>query len=420
MPKVVLISNVFHYYYAALALDRAGYLERYITGPSGRENEAWLGRLGPLGRRLWDERRLAGIAPAAIRRLWLPELAQKVVKRLGSDEAANRICGGLFAKGAARLMGECDTVHFVQAVGWEAARKAKARGTKVVCDMREEHPAFQLDILSDEARQLGVQGIVPGSTFKERILEEIELADHIFCPSSYAKRTFVERGIRAERIVVCPYGVDGGQFTPRATEPAARSEPEARKPFCVLFLGKICMRKGIHYLLEGYRKARLPNARLVLAGPVDPEYRPVLERYRGLFAETGSVPRSRVQELYAAADVFVIPSLADSYGLVVSEAMSAGLPVIVSENTGMADFIVNGREGFVVPIRDSEAIAARLTFLHENRAECARMGRAGAARARALDWDNYQNMFTAFYAGEHRAEMSDRIGAAQMSAGHQL
>jgi glycosyltransferase involved in cell wall biosynthesis len=116
----------------------------------------------------------------------------------------------------------------------------------------------------------------------------------------------------------------------------------------------------------------------------------------------------------------VIPSLADSYGLVVSEAMSAGLPVIVSENTGMADFIVNGREGFVVPIRDSEAIAARLTFLHENRAECARMGRAGAARARALDWDNYQNMFTAFYAGEHRAEMSDRIGAAQMSAGHQL
>ena len=399
MPKVALISNVFHYYYAALALERSGSLERYITGPCARESESWMARLGPIGRRIWSERRLAGIRPDSVRRLWLPEIVQKGTTRLGYSEAANRICGSLFAGRAARLMGNCDTVHFVQAVGWEAARIAKQRGLRVVCDMREEHPEYQAEILGEEAEQLGVNVTVPGSTFRFRVMEEIALADHIFCPSSYAKRTFVARGIGAEKIVVCPYGVDAGIFAAGAVAGAAARKERAGQPFTVLFLGQLCMRKGLHYLIEGYRKARLPNSRLILAGAVDPQFRVVLERYRGLYEETGSVPRSRVPDLYAAADVFVIASLADSYGLVVSEAMSAGLPVIVSENTGMADLITNGREGFVVPIRNSDAIAERLTFLQQNREECIRMGQAGAATARALDWSNYQNAFAAFYAG---------------------
>jgi len=77
---------------------------------------------------------------------------------------------------------------------------------------------------------------------------------------------------------------------------------------------------------------------------------------------------------YQKADVFVMPSLADSYALVVLEAMSAGLPVIISENAGTADLIENGREGFVVPIRNTREIAEKLTFLYENRERCAHMG----------------------------------------------
>jgi glycosyltransferase involved in cell wall biosynthesis len=92
-----------------------------------------------------------------------------------------------------------------------------------------------------------------------------------------------------------------------------------------------------------------------------------------------------------------MPSLADSYGLVVSEAMAAGLPVIVSENTGMSDFITDGREGYIVPIRDSDKIAERLTFLHANRDRGAAMGAAGAATARALDWNNYRMICGKFY-----------------------
>ena len=95
----------------------------------------------------------------------------------------------------------------------------------------------------------------------------------------------------------------------------------------------------------------------MLAGTVDPSFRPVLRRYEGLSDELGPITHSQVLEQYQRADVFVLPSLADSYSLVVLEAMSAGVPVIISENTGTASVIENGREGFVVPIRDAQEIA---------------------------------------------------------------
>jgi glycosyltransferase involved in cell wall biosynthesis len=391
MPNVELISNVFHYYYTALSLERRGYLQRYITGPSARDDEAWLRRLWGPFRKLWTERRLQDIPPSKIKRLWLHEIVQKSVPRVGGSPAlSNVLSAELFARESARLVNDCEVLHFVHSVGWIAAAKMKRRGATIICDMREEHPQFQVDILSEEAAHLGVKVDIANPHYRRRVLEEIDLADYIFCPSSYAKRTFLSRGISEKKLVICPYGVDAKKF-------AVHEPPSAEGEFRVLFLGRVCMRKGVHYLLEGFRRAALPNARLILAGPVDPAFRIVLDRYSGLFDELGSVAHSRVQECYSNADVFVMPSLADSYGLVVSEAMSAGLPVIVSENTGMSDFITDGREGFVVPIRNGEAIAERLTFLYENRDRCAGMGEAGVATARKLDWENYQRVCTNFY-----------------------
>jgi glycosyltransferase involved in cell wall biosynthesis len=409
MVRVELISNIFHYYYTALALQRDGLLQSYITGPCLRDNEERMRKLGSVFERLWAERRLEGISPERIKRRWLPELVQKGMTKCGATpEGANWACNELFARAAAATMRECDVVHFVHSIGWLAARKAKRLGIKVICDMREEHPRFQDELLSGEAKELGIEYQVSGPTFIRHVSEEIELADYIFCPSAYAKRTFVERGVSESRIVVCPYGVDRMKFAARDRLP--------RKQFQVLFLGRVCMRKGVHYLLEGFRRAQLSNAQLLLAGPVDPAFRSVLERYRGVFEELGPVSRSQVPAQYLAADVFVLPSLADSHGLVVSEAMSSGLPVIVSENTGMADLIENGREGFVVPIRDADAIADRLTFLHANRDQCIAMGDTGSKAIQARDWNHYQSMCSRIYRSLFGAGAGAAAAAAPVEA----
>jgi glycosyltransferase involved in cell wall biosynthesis len=391
MPRVELISNVFHYYYTALALHRQGFLGRYITGPSTLSDEAWVGRLGGPFQRLWVERRLESIPPRRVKRLWLHEIVQKAVHRLGGgSDLANWACAELFANRAARLVRDCDVVHFVQSVGWVVARKMKRRGARIICDMREEHPLFQEKILAEEADHLGIGFTSPGSRNKDHVLEEIALSDYIFCPSTYAKRTFLEHGVQENKLVICPYGVDLATFN-------ASERPRPGKIFTVLFLGQVCMRKGVHYLLEGFRRASLPDARLTLVGPVDPSFRSILDKYRGLFEEVGSVPHSRISRYYFDADVFVMPSLADSYGLVVLEAMASGLPVIVSENTGMADLIRKGSEGFVVPIRNSDAIAEKLAFLHENREQRVSMGRAAMTAVQGLDWNHYQRGCTDFY-----------------------
>jgi glycosyltransferase involved in cell wall biosynthesis len=391
MPTVDLISNVFHYHYTALALNRHGLLGHYITSPSLLSEEAWIGRLGgPFGL-LWRERRLEGLGRRRVKRIWLPELARRVMSRVGvSGERINYIHNDWFSRRSAMLMGECDAVHFVHSVGWKAARKAKRRGIKVICDMREEHPSFQQRILTEEAEYLGIPFKVPGETFRHRVLEEIDLADHIFCPSQYAKRTFVDQGVSPDKIVVCPYGVDLDAFD-------ASARTLGGKTFRILFLGQVCMRKGLHYLLEAVKQAALPEVRLILAGPVDPAFRSVLDRYRGLYEEVGPIPHSQVPQRYLDADLFVMPSLADSFGLVVSEAMSTGLPVIVSENTGMADLITDGHDGFVVPIRNSAALAQKITFLYEHRDVCSTMGAAAMATARALDWNHYQDVCADFY-----------------------
>jgi glycosyltransferase involved in cell wall biosynthesis len=347
-------------------------------------------RVGGPFKRLWAERRLEGIPPHLVKRMWLPEILQKGTKKFGSTNAQSNWCHDeLFARKAAEMIEECDAVHFVNGIGREASRKAKRNGAKVICDMRQEHPQFQEDILAEESKIFGIE-FKPRGSSKFRMLDEIALADHIFCPSSYAKRTFIEQGIREEKLIVCPYGVDTATFVPRRNE-------KSPDDFTVFFLGSLGVRKGVQYLLEGYKMAGLKNARLLLAGPVDSSFRPLLRQYEGLFEELGRIPHSMVHKYYRQADVFVLPSLADAYPLVALEAMSSGLPVIVSENTGTAGIMKDGHEGFVVPIRNAQAIADKLVFLNEHREQCSAMGLAAAATIKALNWDNYQKVCTDFY-----------------------
>lgn len=390
MPKVELISNVTHYYYTALSLYNSGYLGHFITGPSALDNEAWTQYLGGPFKRLWTERRLEGLPPKMIKRMWLPEMMQKGIKKFGGTyEQSNRTHDVYFGRGAAAMMEDCSAVHFVNGVGLEAARKAKKNGAKVICDMRQEHPGFQEDMLRNEAAVLGIP-FTPSDLGKRRILEEIDLADHIFCPSAYAKRTFIEQSVDEQKLVVCPYGVNTASFLPRSHEPRSGK-------FTVFFLGSLGVRKGIHYLLEAYKQADLKNARLLLAGPIDLEIRPILQKYDGLFELLGRIPHSQVHEYYQQSDVFVLPSLADAYPLVALEAMSSGLAVIVSDNTGTAGIIADGQEGFIVPIRNPQAIAEKLVFLSENRDQCAAMGFAAAAKIKTLNWDNYEKVCAGFY-----------------------
>jgi glycosyltransferase involved in cell wall biosynthesis len=154
-------------------------------------------------------------------------------------------------------------------------------------------------------------------------------------------------------------------------------------------VGQVSLRKGQQYLLEAWKQLKLKNSELLLIGAVQKSIEPLLRRYEGTFSHIAAVPNGRLHEYYGESAVFVLPSLSDGFGYVVTEAMACGLPVIVTSNTGAADVVQDGKQGFVVPIRSPQAIASHLERLYSDSALREEMAEAALKRAHELSWDWY-------------------------------
>jgi glycosyltransferase involved in cell wall biosynthesis len=247
------------------------------------------------------------------------------------------------------------------------------------------HHRFAEQILTEEAARVPRYAAtlqfhdLPAS-LRARFEAELLMADRIFVLSSFQKRTFIEAGVDEEKLVLTPLGVDLKLFRPG---PRRRNE----EPFRVIFVGQITQRKGISYLFDAFDRASIPNSELLLVGRVCGTDRPWSRLPR--VKHIPHVPRWKLPEIYSQADVFVLPSLVEGFPHTALEAMACGLPVIVSENTFGTDVVEDGENGYVVPIRDPDAIADRLRHLHANGDERSRMGAAARRRAAALSWDNY-------------------------------
>jgi glycosyltransferase involved in cell wall biosynthesis len=217
---------------------------------------------------------------------------------------------------------------------------------------------------------------------EERLDAEIALADAVLVGSSYVADSFVAEGVDAAKMKVVPYGVDLATFTPAATPRPERSD------FHVIYAGQLTQRKGLSYLLRGYRRFARADSRLTLVGSPVGSSAP-LRPFEALFEHVPHQTRPALAQRYREADVFLFPTLIEGMPLVVLEAMACGLPVIVTAN-GPAGIVRDGIDGFIVPERDEAAIAERLERLYRDRALCRAMGAAAAERAQAFGWSNYR------------------------------
>jgi len=188
-----------------------------------------------------------------------------------------------------------------------------------------------------------------------------------------------------------PYAVDNDYFANRAAAPSelrTALDLDPARPV-ILFASKLQPRKRCMDLLQAYRLNPTPH--LIIAG--DGEDRPRLEAFAREHALTGVrfvgfQNQSILPQYFALADVFVLPSRHEPWGLIVNEAMAAGCPCIVSDEAGChADLIANGAEGFVFPAGDIPALAAALTGIFAEPTVAAEMGQAAAARIRSWSFE---------------------------------
>lgn len=203
-----------------------------------------------------------------------------------------------------------------------------------------------------------------------------------------------------EKIAMVPCGYDPGELIPMDTRHARDVLGWDKDTFYLLQLGRMVPRKGIDNVIQALARLRRNygvDARLCVvggdfalrdAGDADEFMRlrdiAVQEGVRDVVEFAGSRPRSVLARYYSACDVFVTTPWYEPFGITPVEAMACRRPVIGSDTGGIRYTVVDGETGFRVPPRNPDALAEKLAVLAQDGQLCARMGNAGAARARAL------------------------------------
>jgi len=361
-----------------------------------------LARRGWLHRLIVSSTKTDEFRGADVRELGLLGRALKRVANYDASQRLNAWSDVVFDGWAARQIPPCEIFH-----GWNnharaSLRVAQKRGAKTIVERGGSH-IFQGDaLLRDELVRWGwrAQGVRPEVI--ARSLDEFATADYIMVPSQYNTDSFVACGIARERILLLPLGVDTARFCPAAPIESARAI------FRALFVGQVSLRKGIQYVLEAWRAARLANAELIVAGEIKPDAAPVIMPYQNDSTIRWLGHVGDPVALYQSADVFVFPSIEEGSALVTYEAMACGLPSIVTPNAG--SLVRDQRDGFIVPLRDVNGIAEKLTWFAEHPTERAQMGRAARAFIEPMSWENYGARLLQFY---EQVATSTSVGTAK-------
>jgi starch synthase len=290
-----------------------------------------------------------------------------------------------------RNLADVDIMDALSGVGLKAGRLLAKRGKPWICSRGSAHILTQKQLLDDEHKlwNLTPQYFDMGKPM-ELALSEYEEADAVVVPSSWAKETFIQRGVSADKVYVIPFGVDLSLFHPL---------PKIDNRFRILFVGTYSAQKGIGYLLEAARPLVEQNlAEVWLVGSKDPSAKTILDQYANSFVDKGFIPRKDLAWHYSQGSVLVLPSIQDGLALVQAQAMACGLPVIATTNTGAQDLFTDGQEGFIVPIRSPEAIRERLLWMIDNPRERDAMALAALQRVNSIGgWDEYGRRCLAMY-----------------------
>jgi glycosyltransferase involved in cell wall biosynthesis len=374
-----------HSHQAALALQAAGALAGYWSGVPAVAEQA---RRVPARLRS----RFARYAPVPLDpRLtrwfpWTPALRRAGDSLLPAggaariDFAACRLFDRWVARG---LSGSgADAVIACEISALATFREARRRGIATLLDAPSIHHA--------------AQDRLHGTTDPPRLHRwivavkdaEIALADQILTVSELARQTYVDAGVPPEKVHALPLGADLELFSPAG---AGRESAD----FIFLFSGATIHRKGFDLLLEAFDRMRAaaPAARLRLAGPRGDSAHLLDRRGTEGIDVLGPMPQPALAAELRRADVLVLPSRNDSYGMVVAEALASGTPVLVSEMVGAKDLVTEGETGWIVPVDDAAALTRRMAWCAAH-PDAVRALRADCRRAaESATWPAYHRRF---------------------------
>ncbi len=279
---------------------------------------------------------------------------------------------------------------------------ARARGIKTFYDLPIGYWRAARRILEEEAElSPDWAATLSGNRDSEAKLarkdRELALAETVIVASSFTRSTLSEAPHPPVDIVQVPYGAP-------MIEPSVRPAIRAPgSPLRVLFVGSLGQRKGLRYLFEAMNQLG-SGFELTLIGTVPATRCDPLAKGLRRHRHISSLPHAGILEEMRRHHVFVFPSLFEGFGLVLTEAMACGLPLISTPHTAAPDLITSGDEGFIIPIRSPEAIAQKLTELSVDEERRQSMANRALQRARELTWVSYRRNLVAHLRARLNAE----------------
>ena len=400
-PRVAFVHTAARLHYAlAVAVPRAGMLDRmytewFSTPGSVQEKVAKLVRLAnrDLGQRML-ERHSPHVDPSRVAlRSTLPLLmAQRIARQSLQDrfEKLDRVMVKAAWIALRKGFGDANVLmSFVRDTHPSLFAGAQALGLKTVADQIIAPAAIEHEELTEQFRRWPQWQRAESFDHLPKVARNERAtwaaADHITCASDYVKQGLIREGVEPQRVSVLPYPLEAENYPVLDRRPGAAGGRSASDPFTVGFVGHVNLRKGAPYFVEVAKRLRGRGIRFVMVGTVCLEPS-VVEPHRDAVEFIGPVPRSQVREWLRRFDVFLFPSTCEGSAGSVMEAMSTGLPVVASPNSGTV--ARHGTEGFIAAYDQIDAMAEAVDRLASNPELRHEMGRAASRRVGGftIDW----------------------------------
>ncbi len=370
-------------FYTTIAVDSEGGWARRLPQPIRRESLRRVFPVPPARRRQRPWRELGRLGAMTCRLPWLIRHERGVF-------SVDAVCRDLDRHVARELRRHRDAVEAVYAYedgALETFTVARELGIRCCYELPIAYWETTQRLLREEAVRWPAWEPTLGGTRDAaeklaRKTRELELADVVICPSKFVFDSLPEAVRQGKRCVVAEFGS-------APTVEADRSVAENfSRPLQVLFAGSLSQRKGLADLFAAMNRLRRADIELVVMGsPVVP-----LEFYRNQYAgfrHEPPRPHRDVLALMRRCDVLALPSIVEGRALVQQEAMSSGLPLVVTPNAGGEDLIEEGETGFLVPIRRPDLLAEKLAWFADHRARLPEMGRCARRKAAEYTWEKY-------------------------------
>ena len=266
----------------------------------------------------------------------------------------------------------------------ESYKIIKAAKKKNLCVVYELHIAYykeiQAVITAERKKNHEWVESVPLYTDLEagaQIDKELLLADKIVVASQYTKLSLEKFGFDGSKIKVIPYGFPSAN---------PKEYPQDRGKIKLLFVGSLGIHKGLKYLFQALNGlSEKVELTIVGGGQCSEALNSAMQHHFYI----KSLPHAEVLALMREADLFVFPTLGEGFGMVVTEAMSQGTPVITTPNGCGGDLIIDGKNGWLVPAGDSEALRQKILNIIADPSILEQVGKAALKTAERRSWEVY-------------------------------